>query len=538
MLKLTIRQMLIIGFSIIVGLLVISSIIAINKLSGMNSRIDTIVDGSAMKIKLGARLNQGVIAVQRAEKNIILAKSQQDMNEYIENIASIRNDMQSRRAQLRELVDENGQRYLDEFAEVWEKYLGVNQQVIDFALSLQNQDAFSLSSNQGRELNDKASELIAKIVDVNEKGLELDQQISTDNYKTARLILVISLVISSVLAIGIAVFIIRRLRIGISEVSKVTTAIANGELNNRINNSGHDELSDILRSLATMQRKLKETINNIEHCATELVDTSEHLNATVENTLTNIELAQQNTVQVATAVEEMSATVNTVAQDINHTALTAKTVNDQAVETKNSVSNTGNTIDNLATQVNTSSEVVGQVRERSNDINTVLEVIRSVAEQTNLLALNAAIEAARAGDHGRGFSVVADEVRNLAARTQESTEEINTIISSLQTSAHEAVEVINQSTDEAREAVEQMNTAEEALQSITQSVDKISDMSSQIATAAEQQSVVTDQINQNVVTITEMSHSNVESAHETKKASKKLRQVTGNLRQLVNVFQT
>ncbi len=208
--------------------------------------------------------------------------------------------------------------------------------------------------------------------------------------------------------------------------------------------------------------------------------------------------------KVATAMTEMSATVHEVARNATEAAEAAQRADEETTKGKMVVSQAIEAIDLLANEVNDAAQVIHRLEQDSDEIGAVLDVIRGIAEQTNLLALNAAIEAARAGEQGRGFAVVADEVRTLAQRTQQSTQEIQNMIERLQSGAQDAVKAMEQGRSRAQVGVEQAAEAGTSLETIAQAVGTISDMNTQIATAAEEQSVVAEEINLNIVSISDM----------------------------------
>ena len=226
----------------------------------------------------------------------------------------------------------------------------------------------------------------------------------------------------------------------------------------------------------------------------------------------------------------MVVTVEEVSKNASQAASAANDADTQATEGNNVVSQAVTSITSLANEITQATSVINQLEGDVGNISSVLEVIRSVSEQTNLLALNAAIEAARAGEHGRGFAVVADEVRTLASRTQSSTDEIQTMIEKLQSGAQKAVDAMTASHKMTEDSVKQASNSGIALGAITQSVATISDMNSQIATAVTQQSVVVEGINQSIVTINGISEEGVKVADETSRASSNLDQLANNLK--------
>ena len=232
----------------------------------------------------------------------------------------------------------------------------------------------------------------------------------------------------------------------------------------------------------------------------------------------------------------MSASVHEVARHSNAAADETRHATELASSGRKIVDETATTIRKLANEVEEASMVIKQLATDSNDIGSVLDVIRGIAEQTNLLALNAAIEAARAGEQGRGFAVVADEVRTLASRTQQSTQEIQQMIERVQSSASNAVLAMDSGCTQAQLTVEKAATADEALQSIGQIIESINSMNSQIATAAVEQTAVAEEINRNVESINSSSEKTADGANQVAEASEQLSELSSRLRDLVSQF--
>ncbi|WP_425287679.1 methyl-accepting chemotaxis protein [Pseudomonas indica] len=252
-------------------------------------------------------------------------------------------------------------------------------------------------------------------------------------------------------------------------------------------------------------------------------------NQGVQKQLAEIEL-------VATAVHEMTATAQDVARNATHAAEAANHADQAANEGKRIVQSTSEAITALANEIGRAVGVVQSLAKDSENINAILVTIRSIAEQTNLLALNAAIEAARAGEQGRGFAVVADEVRNLAQKTQQATEEIQTMIQQLQNGTRDVVSVMENSQARTDDSVQQAAEAAQALASITEAVSVINDMNTQIASAAEEQSAVAEDINRNVTTIGQVAQEVAGGADESSQASAELTKLAEQQRRLINQF--
>ncbi|MGF6692898.1 methyl-accepting chemotaxis protein [Metapseudomonas resinovorans] len=313
-------------------------------------------------------------------------------------------------------------------------------------------------------------------------------------------------------------------------------AKGDGDLTQRLHNNRADEMGAIAGGFNTFLGKLQSMISQVVTSVQKVSDSSEHTadiairtNQGVQKQLAEIEL-------VATAVHEMTATAQDVARNATHAAEAASHADQAANHGKRIVHSTAEAISALATEIGRAVGVVQNLAKDSENINAILVAIRGIAEQTNLLALNAAIEAARAGEQGRGFAVVADEVRNLAQKTQQATEEIQTMIQQLQHGTREVVKVMQDSQEKTDTSVQHANEAAHALESITQAVSVINDMNTQIASAAEEQSAVAEDINRNVINIGQVANEVAGGADEASQASAELTKLAEQQRRLINQF--
>ncbi|PAU54047.1 chemotaxis protein [Pseudomonas indica] len=309
-----------------------------------------------------------------------------------------------------------------------------------------------------------------------------------------------------------------------------------GDLTRRLEVDRADELGQIAKGFNTFLAKLQTMIGQVVTSVQKVSDSSEYTadiairtNQGVQKQLAEIEL-------VATAVHEMTATAQDVARNATHAAEAANHADQAANEGKRIVQSTSEAITALANEIGRAVGVVQSLAKDSENINAILVTIRSIAEQTNLLALNAAIEAARAGEQGRGFAVVADEVRNLAQKTQQATEEIQTMIQQLQNGTRDVVSVMENSQARTDDSVQQAAEAAQALASITEAVSVINDMNTQIASAAEEQSAVAEDINRNVTTIGQVAQEVAGGADESSQASAELTKLAEQQRRLINQF--
>ncbi|UQS12848.1 methyl-accepting chemotaxis protein [Pseudomonas sp. HS6] len=348
------------------------------------------------------------------------------------------------------------------------------------------------------------------------------------------------LLIATLLAVAFGLLaawaITRQIIIPLEQTLKVAERVAAGDLTHNLISQRRDELGQLQRSMQSMTQGLRELIGGISDGVTQIASAAEELSAVTEQTSAGVNNQKIETDQVATAMNEMAATVQEVARNAEEASEAAVAADQQAREGDKVVGEAIAQIERLATEVGHSTEAMGELKRESDKIGSVLDVIKSVAQQTNLLALNAAIEAARAGEAGRGFAVVADEVRSLAQRTQKSTEEIEELIVGLQNGTQQVATIMDNSRTLTQSSVELTRRAGGSLENITRTVSAIQAMNQQIAAAAEQQSAVAEEINRSVLNVRDVSDQTSAASEETAASSVELARLGTHLQTLVGRF--
>ena len=361
---------------------------------------------------------------------------------------------------------------------------------------------------------------------------------SDERYQTEITAFSTLLAVGLALALFVAVATIRGLSHTVRALDAAAAAMAEGKLGLRADETGSDELSDVARSFNRVGDKFREALEEVSRTVHRLTAATDDLTQISMTTKEAVGRQRQDTDQVASAVHQLSVVVQDVARSANDAAVAAESANAASVSGKAVVNRTRDANHTLEEDVESAANVIAELSADSQQIGSVLDVIRGIAEQTNLLALNAAIEAARAGEQGRGFAVVADEVRTLASRTQQSTEEIQSMIERLQGRSRDAVEVMDKGRKNAAACVVQVAEAENSLVQISEAVERINGLNAQIATASEQQRATTESINSSVVGISNVADETTGDAARTLESVKQLAELATHLRVFSDAFDT
>ncbi|KUM43080.1 chemotaxis protein [Pseudomonas sp. EpS/L25] len=399
-----------------------------------------------------------------------------------------------------------------------------------------NAGAVNLINTSIRPLTNALEKNIAALMTFNERGAQAAGVAAGATFKKG-LAWVYGLIGLTILAtVVLALLLVRSITRPVGEALRIAERIARKDLTERITVVGRDEAAGLLQALAQMQDNLRQTVSHIADSSTQLASAAEEMTAVIEEAGRGLVRQNDEVNQAASAVTEMSSAVDEVALTAADAATTSRHTQDLTEEGLDKVARTVHSIEALTRNVLSTSEQVRALSSRAQDISTVVEVIRSIAEQTNLLALNAAIEAARAGEQGRGFAVVADEVRALAHRTQQSTREIEQMIGAIQDDSSQAVRAMEQSQQLAGDSSAVAQLANASLEQIAGSIGQINDRNAVIATAAEEQAQVAREIDRNITSIRDLATQSAAGATQTATASAEVSRLAVGLNRMVQEF--
>ncbi|PHN52272.1 methyl-accepting chemotaxis protein [Pseudomonas amygdali] len=395
-------------------------------------------------------------------------------------------------------------------------------------LNVNPEDWFNLATVRIDMMAQVEAELGQNVV-----GLATDARSSA---QSSLYVAVATVVLMLIVVLWLASVIIRNIKVAVVDVNRTLMALSTRDLTAGTGYIGKDEFGEISRNLDNMAHQISEVISEIGSATAQVATAAEQSSAVALQTNQNVAQQRQGTDQVATAISEMSATVKDVARSTTDAAEMSQRVNNSTVQGKTEIDNTIGLIQELSVQAEETSRIIDELKGESNSISSVLDVIRGVADQTNLLALNAAIEAARAGEQGRGFAVVADEVRNLAKKTQDSTVSIQKMIANLQSGSERAAASMQETLGKAQEGASNVVRAGELLEEIAEGIATISDRNIQVASAAEEQSLVAEEIHRNVDDINSLVIQVSAGAEQTAVTSRELARLAEQQQGLVGRF--
>jgi methyl-accepting chemotaxis protein len=415
-------------------------------------------------------------------------------------------------------------------------FLEIQAKVLELSGQDKIEDIRVLINTRMKEATDLMGAQINQLILMNTKSATDAAALSRQEYDSANLGIIGVSVVAVLLTILLAWLLTRSIVNPLSRAVRAAEEIAAGDLTRPIDVDGKDEAAQLLLALVTMQRNLRQTIELISGSSTQLASAAEELSAVTEESSRGLQQQNNEIEQAATAVNEMTAAVEEVARNAVSTSEASQQSNQTARQGRDRVVDTVKSIQDMTQQLQATSGLVEGLAAQGRDIGKVLDVIRSIAEQTNLLALNAAIEAARAGEAGRGFAVVADEVRALAHRTAQSTTEIEQMVAGIQTRTGDAVQSMSRNTDSTRTTLSLANSAGDALELITEAIAQINERNLVIASASEEQAQVSREVDRNLVNIRDLAAQTAAGANQTSAASHELSRLAVDLKAMVARF--
>lgn len=415
-------------------------------------------------------------------------------------------------------------------------FLEVQAKVLELSRQDKTDDMRALINTRMKEATDLMGVQINQLIAINKKDATDAATVSKGQYDNANVGVIAVSIIAVLMTVILAWLLTRSIVSPLARAVRAAEEIAAGDLTRAIHVDGKDEAAHLLRALSTMQRNLRQTLELIAGSSTQLASAAEELSVVTEQSSRGLQQQNNEIEQAATAVNQMTAAVEEVARNAVSTSEASQQSNQSARQGRDRVVETVKSIQDMTQQIQATSGLVEGLATQGRDIGKVLDVIRSIAEQTNLLALNAAIEAARAGEAGRGFAVVADEVRALAHRTAQSTTEIEQMVAGIQTRTGEAVQSMSRNTESTRTTLGLASSAGDALELITEAIAQINERNLVIASASEEQAQVSKEVDRNLVNIRDLAAQTSAGANQTSAASHELSRLAVDLKAMVSRF--
>ena len=424
----------------------------------------------------------------------------------------------------------------DKLDQLWPNYVSNSERIIAMLDSGQAEQARTQLNTSNNELFRQARELIRVMIDSNNRQIKEGAAGAEELRDSALTWMISGIVLAFIIAIIIGLLITRLITRPIAQAVQSAQRIADGDLTHAIVTERTDEAGQLLMALSEMQAGLKSTLVEIANAADQLASAAEELSAVTDESTRGLTRQNDEIQQAATAVNQMTTAVDEVASNAVSTSQASHQATTEAEEGRQQVEQAVSGMESMVVEINDSTQSVADLANQVREIGKVIDVIRSIADQTNLLALNAAIEAARAGEQGRGFAVVADEVRALAHRTQTSTVDIEKMIGDVQVGADDAVAAMNKSLSWANNTQALAQNAGQALQRITASVSMINERNLVIASASEEQAQVAREVDRNLLNIQDLSTQTAAGAHQTNASSQDLSRLATSFNVLVSKF--
>ncbi|MCS4315531.1 methyl-accepting chemotaxis protein [Pseudomonas sp. BIGb0381] len=525
------------GFSLIGALMLFLGVFALNQMSKIRGATQDITQSSVPSIRALDEFTQLTLRL-RVLSYRLLTNREPDVQQKTLEAFELRNQ-QIRTAQgvYEKLIDSGEERSIyDEYMRLLTQYQQIEARMKSLSSANQIDELRNLLNTELLNNSEQVNMVLNRLLDYNNKAALATNQQAEDQYNMAFDWVIGLLVIATALTMLFAWLLTRSITLPISQALEAAEEVAEGNLTRPIKVDGNDEAGRLLAAMAKMQEKLRDTLQRIAGSATHLASAAEELNAVTDESARGLTRQNNEIEQAATAVNEMTSAVEEVARNAVSTSEASRNATTSAGDGRDLVQETVSAIERMSGDVQATATLIGELANESRDIGKVLDVIRGLADQTNLLALNAAIEAARAGEAGRGFAVVADEVRALAHRTQQSTSEIERMIGSIQAGTEHAVDSMRNSTERAESTLNIAKGAGMSLDTINTAIVEINERNLVIASAAEEQAQVAREVDRNLVNIRDLSVQSATGASQTSAASNELSRLAVDLNGMVGRF--
>lgn len=526
-----------IGFAIVALLVVALGAFAIVQMKHIRAVTVDIRTNTLPSYEYLGAMSEKVLRLRIVSFRLLVDRQPADLAESVRRSNEIADEFQETMAHYELLIrDETERSQYQKFSSALNDYFDINRELIALSEQGRVSEMQQMLGTSYKTMSDQLAVELRKLVEINKAGAERSGEMATSDYELSVSVAVIVMIIAAIITVLLAIILTRSIVNPLRSAVSVAETIASGNLGQRVEVHGRDEPAMLLTSLKTMQGQLKDTLERVAQSSDQLASAAEELNIVTEDSARGLAQQHDELEQAATAINEMTAAVDEVARNAVSTSEASIASDKNAKKGQTQVNDTVKSISKLAADVGVTLVQVRSLADQVYDITKVLDVIRSIAEQTNLLALNAAIEAARAGEAGRGFAVVADEVRALAHRTQQSTTEIERMISGIRQGADQAVLSMDESTGRANATLQLAEAAGQALEEITQAISQISERNLVIASASEEQAQVAREVDRNLVNIRDLAVQTSAGAAQTTAASQDLSRLAVDLNALLGRF--
>ncbi|MBL0842165.1 HAMP domain-containing protein [Pseudomonas mediterranea] len=525
------------GFALIGALMLALGVFALTQMSKIRSSGENIVENSVPSIQALDEFTQLTLRLRVLSYRLLVNREPDIQQKTFELFEQRNQQIRAAQTAYEKLISAPEERAAyDQYVQLLGQYRQLEERMKTLSRNNQIDELRTLLNTELLSNSDAINVVINRLMEINNQQAEALNQGATQQYSTAFNWVVVLLVIATGLTLLFAWLLTNSITRPIGSALGAAEEIAKGNLTRPITVDGNDEAGRLLRAMATMQEKLRDTLQRISGSATQLASAAEELNSVTDESARGLTQQNNEIEQAATAVNEMTSAVEEVARNAVSTSEASKNATSSAGDGRDLVQETVSAIERMSADVQGTATLIGNLADESRDIGKVLDVIRGLADQTNLLALNAAIEAARAGEAGRGFAVVADEVRALAHRTQQSTSEIERMIGSIQSGTEQAVDSMRNSTERAESTLNIARGAGLSLDTINTAIVEINERNLVIASAAEEQAQVAREVDRNLVNIRDLSVQSATGANQTSAASAELSRLAVDLNSMVGRF--